>query len=128
MRQRYVESCSNYCSLRLTEDFIVRVRGLRSGDGALHRIFLRKTASALVGCRRRMLPLCSLPVTLASIRTISHVKARAAQCLSRPFCTGESLLRRFWSRARSRIRRKGKGGKRAVMEGTELGWLVACIG
>ena len=58
-----------------------------------------------------MLPLGLLPATLASIGMIFHTKARAAQCLSLTFCTGESLPRRFSSRARSRIKRKGKGGE-----------------
>ena len=75
-----------------------------------------------------MLLLCSLPATLASIGTISHAKAGAARCSSLTSCAGQSLLRRFSSKARSRIRRKGKGGERVVMERMEQGWLVACRG
>ena len=75
-----------------------------------------------------MLPLCSSSATLASIGTISHAKARAAWCSLLPSCAGQSLPRRSSSRAKSRIRRKGGGGKRAAMEGTELGWLVTCSG
>lgn len=133
---RRIRYSSNICRHQLAEDLIVRVRRPRPRDGTTHGVLVLpcKTVFALLECRRTQVtrahtgPLHSSPATLAPVGTMFYMNVRAIWCSSLPSCAGRLSLGWLSSTTRSRVGRRGRGGRGRATEGMEPGWSVACGG